>query len=400
MRRAKISGLPTGVGVNRTVNGRRRKFWRVRLGKRFTGGRVMKKDFSTLASAREWIFGEGESLRSSPGSIVGLKRTAGSAAFQLTSGQLSEAAAAVKTLGASGTITEAVAFFLKHARPIGGEKLIGDAISELLVSKRSASRSERHLRALGWNLRRFAANFPNENLHEIHRDQIERWLGKEEFAPRTRANYLRDLTILFRFGISREWLVATPTALIEKAKVAHEEIMVPTVEETSLLLATTERISPQLAVPLAIKFFAGLRTSELFHARWSDIRDGQIIVKGGHAKTRQRRAVHVSENLAEWLTKYASASGPITMLRNNAWHRALEKIVEAVRRLDDKAAPNFCLSSNAARHSFCSYHFALHRNENLTAAEAGNSPAVVFRNYRALVTRVDAKRYWNIRPSE
>lgn len=107
---AKISNLPKGVEVSHNANGRRQKSWRVRLGKRFNGGRVVKKDFSTLASAREWIFGEGESLKSSSGSIVNLKRPAGSAAFQLTSGKLGEAAAAVKSLGASGTITVAIAF--------------------------------------------------------------------------------------------------------------------------------------------------------------------------------------------------------------------------------------------------------------------------------------------------
>jgi hypothetical protein len=32
------------------------------------------------------------------------------------------------------------------------------------------------------------------------------------------------------------------------------------------------------------------------------------------------------------------------------------------------------MSMNVLRHAFGSYHFALHRNENLTAAEMGNSP--------------------------
>lgn len=152
----------------------------------------MKKDFSTLASAREWIFGEGRSLQSSPSSIVNLKRAGGSTAFQLTASHLVEAAAAVKNLGDSGTITEAVDFFLKHARPGGGEKLIGDAINELLSSKRSAGRSDRHRRALGWNLRRFAADFPDENLHEIHHNQIERWLGKQQFGLQTRELHPRS----------------------------------------------------------------------------------------------------------------------------------------------------------------------------------------------------------------
>jgi hypothetical protein len=40
---------------------------------------------------------------------------------------------------------------------------------------------------------------------------------------------------------------------------------------------------------------------------------------------------------------------------------------------------------NALRHSFGSYHYALHKNENLTAAEMGNSPSIVFRHYHAVI---------------
>jgi len=51
---------------------------------------------------------------------------------------------------------------------------------------------------------------------------------------------------------------------------------------------------------------------------------------------------------------------------------------------------------NALRHSFGSYHYALHKNENLTAAEMGNSPQVIFQHYRAVVVGGDEKRYWNL----
>jgi hypothetical protein len=55
---------------------------------------------------------------------------------------------------------------------------------------------------------------------------------------------------------------------------------------------------------------------------------------------------------------------------------------------------------NALRHSFGSYHYALHKNENLTAAEMGNSPEMVFKHYRAVVFDKDEKRYWNLANKE
>jgi hypothetical protein len=55
---------------------------------------------------------------------------------------------------------------------------------------------------------------------------------------------------------------------------------------------------------------------------------------------------------------------------------------------------------NALRHSFGSYSYGKSKSENLTAAEMGNSPAVVFKHYRALVKPEDVTAYWAIRPPE
>ena len=61
------SGPRSGVGITKTVSGRGREFWRARLGKRFTGGHVVKRDFSTLTDARKWIFGEAQEKKANPG---------------------------------------------------------------------------------------------------------------------------------------------------------------------------------------------------------------------------------------------------------------------------------------------------------------------------------------------
>jgi len=50
---------------------------------------------------------------------------------------------------------------------------------------------------------------------------------------------------------------------------------------------------------------------------------------------------------------------------------------------------------NVLRHSFCSYHLADRKDENLTAVEAGNSPAMIFNHYRALIRREeDITAFW------
>ena len=53
---------------------------------------------------------------------------------------------------------------------------------------------------------------------------------------------------------------------------------------------------------------------------------------------------------------------------------------------------------NAMRHSFGSYFLGKTKDENLTASEMSNSPAVVIKHYRALVRDSDVSKYWNLSP--
>jgi hypothetical protein len=51
------------------------------------------------------------------------------------------------------------------------------------------------------------------------------------------------------------------------------------------------------------------------------------------------------------------------------------------------------------RHAFVTFHMARHAHENLTPAEAGNSPQMIHDHYRALATRKEALKWFGIRPA-
>jgi hypothetical protein len=50
------------------------------------------------------------------------------------------------------------------------------------------------------------------------------------------------------------------------------------------------------------------------------------------------------------------------------------------------------------RHSFCTYHFAAHANENQTAQQAGNSPAMIHAHYKGLATKAEGEQWFNVTP--
>ena len=125
---------------------------------------------------------------------------------------------------------------------------------------------------------------------------------------------------------------------------------------------------------LTIGLFAGLRPSEFFVLDWSevDLEHRMIEVKGIKAKTRQRRLVHILDNLLNWLSPHRRREGPITPDKN------IDVFSERLRGLAHGAGIN-PWPHNAMRHSFGSYFLGKTKDENLTASEMGNSPGVVVR---------------------
>jgi hypothetical protein len=55
---------------------------------------------------------------------------------------------------------------------------------------------------------------------------------------------------------------------------------------------------------------------------------------------------------------------------------------------------------NGLRHAFCTFHYALYSNENLTAAQAGNSPAMIHGHYKGLATKAEAEKWFNVMPDQ
>jgi integrase len=223
------------------------------------------------------------------------------------------------------------------------------------------------LRGLRWNLEKFAeARGKDNSVHQMQRHDVESWVNAQSFSLKTRANYLRDLGILFNFAATRRWTAENPCAFIEKPSELDREVSALKPAEVSKLLAAC----PDAFLPgVCLKLFAGLRTSELLSLDWSEVSASEIVVRGAKAKTRQRRVVAIAENLAAWLQPFRKPSGRLAPFLQNAWHRSLEAIAESA---------GLRLPSNVLRHSFGSYHFAQHRNENLTAAEMGNSPTMIY----------------------
>ena len=67
--------------------------------------------------------------------------------------------------------------------------------------------------------------------------------------------------------------------------------------------------------------------------------------------------------------------------------------------IDTEGRPLVRMVHNGLRHSFCSYRLAVTKSAAQVALEAGNSPKMLFENYRELGTEKDALAYFGILPT-
>jgi hypothetical protein len=89
--------------------------------------------------------------------------------------------------------------------------------------------------------------------------------------------------------------------------------------------------------------------------------------------------------LRSWLKKYQGRDGKI-----------IENIKVAYRLTETSKKSGVPWKGNALRHSFASYRLAEIQSAPQVALEMGNSPAIIFSNYRELVPREQATLWWNL----
>ncbi len=265
------------------------------------------------------------------------------------------------------------------------------------VRPRTLTQYESYLRTIG-------EYFGEQRVNEVKRGEIEDWLSESDWSKRTRNNYVSTFSTLFLFAKDRDYCAENPAEKIPRAILDDASPGILTVEQALALLNTTREEDAEMLSYVALGLFAGLRRSELCALEWPevDVDARTIEVKGVKAKTRQRRIVSISDNLASWLSIAPKTNRPAPSCNEDVCGERLKNIYSEKRDEKNSLIRKAIVPAwphNALRHSFGSYHYAKHREENSTAAEMGNSPAVVFRHYRALVKPEAAGRFWKLIPT-
>jgi integrase len=269
------------------------------------------------------------------------------------------------------------------------KKRVPDVVAELLTIKESRGAALRYMEDLRYRLNRVADAFQKDACN-VTTAEIQEWLDSQKFGPQAYTDFRNRAYLLFQFAVARGYAVDNPVTGVERIKVRAGDVEVFTPAEMTRLLAVA---SPDFLPCLVIGGFAGLRSAEIERLEWSDIHLAErfIVVGASKAKTAGRRIVPISDNLSDCLQPYAQRQGHV-------WHGTHEKFYDAQQ--DIAKAAGLKWKSNALRHSYASYRFALTNDAGRVAGECGNSAAVIHRHYRQLVKKTDAERWFAVKPDQ
>jgi integrase len=270
------------------------------------------------------------------------------------------------------------------------DKRVPEIVEELLAAKQRDGLSERYIQTLRSHLNRFASAFQT-NIGSVAARFIEEWLVAQKIGARARNNMRMSIITLFHFARSRGYLPKgqpTEAEEVAKAKDRGGKIGILTPKQLANLLVAAEE-EPKLY--FAIGAFTGLRSAELIRLEWDDINfaRGHIQVGKGKAKTATRRLVPIAPNLMQWLSPYRGRTGLVFASE----HVASRSIAQAKDVIGD-------WPTNALRHSYATYRLAQCQDAARVSLEMGNSPQMLFRNYRELADAQDAAAWFGIAPKQ
>lgn len=288
-------------------------------------------------------------------------------------------------------LAEAADFYARHASPDLPKRTLAAVAQEMLDAKKADGMTERYRAHLAYALAP-ACDVLTKPVSEITTAEIDDYLRSLTLSTRSRCNIRAALVTAFEFAKSRGYLPRdreTAAKSSARVKVRSGEVEIFTPKEMAALLTASNADTLPL---IALGGFAGLRTAEIARLEWKDVNfeENIITVSAAKSKTASRRIVQMQPNLVQWLAPYSGHTGKLLPIKHANTCCKMEWAVAEAAGIKWK--------HNALRHSYGSYRLAQIKNAAEVALEMGNSPQMIFKHYRELVTPRDAAAWWAIAP--
>jgi hypothetical protein len=327
----------------------------------------------------------------------------------MTDNQVNEAGTAFEKLGKTYSLPDAVEFFLKNHRPPDFMIPFSEGLGIYLDDCEQNGVRPRTITGKRSVLSLFSRETKDPLVHEVTAPTIQAFLkslrAKDGMTPATRKtwnNYRNELNHFFKWAgendlaTHRPWCFSNPvenTRIFTAKQVSEQRspVAITSPGDVQHLFTVLLRWRDGcLAKCFALAYFAGIRPDG--ELRKLAKREKELInlktltihIPADISKTKEARQVQISDSLAGWLE---ALDGKPIMPTN-------------FDRLMKQARKHFQLSHDETRHSFISYHVALHRSVGDAALQAGNSESIVKKHYLNLRPRDEGVEFFSIYPDK
>ena len=352
-------------------------------------GKRMRKQFKEKEVAFAWAKEQHEQLLQH-----------GQHHYNMTGYQSKDAFNALEILeGFDITLSQAAEFAKLHLNPPAGDISVLELTAIMIDEKEKQNLRARSINDIRSRMGIFSRSFGRRLVKEISQSEIEEWLNTlSTLSVRSIINYRLCLSSFFNYAVNQGYRVDNPVKRIPMPKIDWKPpviLKVTQAEDLVLHAAKTDEEKGLLPV-VALGLFAGLRSTEISRLDWSaiDLERKLLTVGPQTAKKRQLRVVDLMDNCVAWLQRCDHKTGRIAP---SNFFKSFAELTKEAGFLKWKEE-----YSNAMRHSFGSYYYALTSDAGKTAAMLGHksNDQMLFDHYRSLASRSEGEKYFSIMPTD
>jgi integrase len=320
-------------------------------------------------------------------------------------------------LDPSADPVEVYRFWLQRKPAQASDILLSDASRAYLRMMVEVGRDVNYTGHARKALEDFRGEVGDKPIHTYDAEAFREHLYGLPYTAVTIRHRRSHLLCAFAWWVEQGWLSENPVEKVKRPQVVTDEPGILSVDDMARLFRMNQRVDPEICGLLALGAFAGMRTSAIAKVDYEEIDFVQRGILTPASKTKKRRRQWIEglpDNLWKWLKHTPKEA--FSMDQRQILHRRAEAykraglLVESddiayenrKRQEQGKALVNWKPKfppKNCLRHSFATYHVALHRDPGKTALILSHrNQEVLYQHYLGIATQEQAERYFNIVP--
>jgi integrase len=286
------------------------------------------------------------------------------------------------------SLLKAVMFARENYRSTDRPATVKDAYDNFIKAKEAAKKRPATIRNLKNRVGVLAAKYPDKMVSDVLPELVSDLIYRPGKTARTVINDRAAFSSFFSWCVRQRHCQNNPVEHTEIPETDETRPEILPLDQCRRLVGEAASFKDGKLLPyVSLALFCGIRPAELERITWDsiDLKKKVIRIDGEEAKMRTLRNVEISKNCADILRDFANNRPPIVPPNFNKDFRAVRKAAKITHWPED-----------VMRHTAISFHLEKFQHEGRTAQWAGNSPDVVQKKYKALVSKTHTTAFWKI----